>query len=146
MEPVPPVEQGFSPLDEHLGLQPGSLTPLQLQHLAHFASLHSFGQAATMLKQHHGVQVSASTSRRQTEELGAAAEAVQNEQARATLRQKNTNSKQDAVPKEAVKQVISSDGSFISLRGKVWAEVKTVLIGPRDAQRADNKQAMWNMS
>jgi hypothetical protein len=129
MEPVPPVEQAFSPLDEQLGLQPGSLTPLQLQHLAHFASLHSFGQAATMLKQHHGVQVSASTSRRQTEELGAAAEAVQNEQARASLRQKNTTSKQEAVPKEAVKQVISSDGSFISLRGKVWAEVKTVLVG-----------------
>src|SRR5437588_6984471 len=79
-EPVQHVEQVFSPLDEQIGLQPGSLTPLQLQHLTHFASLHPFGQAATMLKQHHEVQVSASTSRRQTEELGASAEAVQNEQ------------------------------------------------------------------
>src|SRR5437016_1207887 len=94
-EPVPNVEQVFSPLDEQLGLQPGGLTPLQLQHLAHFASLHSFGQAAKMLKQHHGVQVSASTSRRQTEELGASAEAVQNEQARATGEQKNIHSKKD---------------------------------------------------
>jgi len=58
-----------------------------------------------MLKQHHGVQVSASTSRRQTEELGAPAEAVQNEQAMATLAQKNTHPKKDAVPKEPAKQV-----------------------------------------
>jgi hypothetical protein len=134
------VEPVFSPLDEHLGLQPGSLTPLQLQHLTHFASLHSFGQAAKMLQQHHGVQVSASTSRRQTEELGAAAEAVQNEQARASLGQKNTTPKKDALPQEPVKQVISSDGSFISLRGKVWAEVKTVLVGEVQENTCPSKE------
>jgi hypothetical protein len=139
-EPVPTVEQVFSPLDEQVGLQPGSLTPLQLQHLVHFASLHSFGQAANMLKQHHGVQVSASTSRRQTEELGAAAEAVQNEQARASLGQKNTKPKNEAVSKEAVKQVISSDGSYISLRGKVWAEVKTVLVGEVQENSCPSKE------
>lgn len=134
MEPV------FSPLDEQLGLQPGSLTPLQLQHLTHFASLHSFGQAAKMLKQHHGVQVSASTSRRQTEELAASAEAVQNEQALATLGQKNTTPKKEGVPKEPVKQVISSDGSYISLRGKVWAEVKTVLVGEVQENTCPSKE------
>jgi hypothetical protein len=123
------VEQAFSPLDEQLGLQPGQLTPLQQQHLVHFASLHSFEQAANMLQQHHGVQVSASTSRRQTQALGAAAEAVQNEQARTTLEQKEAKPKPDAAFSELVKQVMSSDGSYISLRGKVWAEVKTVLIG-----------------
>jgi hypothetical protein len=128
-EPVRTVEQAFFPLDEQLRLQPGGLTPLQLQHLAHFASLHSFEQAANMLKQHHGVQVSASTSRRQTEELGASAEAVQNAQAMATLGQKDAKPKTEAAAKEAVKQVMSSDGAYISLRGKVWAEVKTVLIG-----------------
>ena len=123
------MEQAFSPLDEQLRLQPGQLTPLQLQHLVHFASLHSFEQATNMLQQHHGVQVSASTSRRQTEALGAAAQAVQNAQARTTLLQKEAKPQPDAAPKEAVKQVMSSDGSYISLRGKVWAEVKTVLIG-----------------
>lgn len=128
-EPVPPVEQAFSPLDEQLRLQPGCLTPLQLEHLTHFASLHSFDQAANMLKQHHGVQVSASTSRRQTEALGACAEAVQNEQALATVRQTKAKPKTDAAAKYPVRQVMSSDGSPISLRGKVWAEVKTVLIG-----------------
>lgn len=82
-----------------------------------------------MLQQHHGVHVSASTSRRQTEELGASAQAVQNEQARTTGVQKHTQPKKEAVPKEAVKQVLSRDGSPISLRGQVWAEVKTVLVG-----------------
>jgi hypothetical protein len=134
------VAQAFSPLDEQLGLQPGRLSPLQLQHLAHFASLHSFEQAAKMLRQHHGVQVSASTSRRQTEELGASAEAVQNEQAMAILGQKEAKPKTDAACQEGVKQVMSSDGAHISLRGQVWAEVKTVLIGEVHEQTRPCKQ------
>lgn len=127
--PVQNAEQVFFPLDEKLRLQPGSLTPLQLSHLVHFASFHAFGQAAQMLKEHHGVQVSASTSRRQTEEIAASAEVVQNEQARAKFVQKNSPPRKDAGPKEAVKQVMSSDGAYISLRGKGWAEVKTLLVG-----------------
>jgi hypothetical protein len=134
------VEQAFSPLDEQLGLQPGGLTPLQLQYLVHFASLHSFEQAAKMLHQHHGVQVSASTSRRQTEELGVCAQAVQNAQARATERQKEAKPKTGAAPKAPVKQVMSSDGAHISLRGKVWAEVKTVLIGEVQEKTGPCKQ------
>ena len=134
------MAQGFFPLDEQLGLQPGSLTPLQLQHLVHFASLHSFGQAANMLQQHHGVQVSASTSRRHTEALGAAAEAVQNAQARAPWVQKPSHPKQDATPTQPAKQVLSSDGSYISLRGNVWAEVKTVLVGEVQANRCPSTQ------
>lgn len=134
------MAQAFFPLDEQLRLQPGRLTPLQLQHLVHFASLHSFEQAAKLLHQHHGVQVSASTSRRQTEELGACAEVVQNEQALATLGHKDAQPKIEAVGKEAVKQVMSSDGAFISLRGKVWAEVKTVLIGQVQENTRPRKQ------
>jgi len=139
-EPVQNVEQVFSPLDEQVGLQPGSLTPLQLQHLAHFASLHSFDQAAKMLQQHHGVHVSASTSRRQTEALGAAAEAVQNAQALAILGQKHSDPKKGAVSQVPVKQVMSSDGSYISLRGKVWAEVKTVLVGEVQENTCPSKE------
>jgi hypothetical protein len=139
-EPVPTVEPGFSPLDEQLGLQPGSLTPLQLQHLVHFASLHSFGQAAKLLTEQHGVQVSASTAPRQTEELGACAQAVQNEHAMATLGHKTPPPKKEAGSKEATRQVMRSDGCFISLRGKVWAEVKTVLVGEVQEQTSPSKQ------
>lgn len=134
------MAQAFFPLDEQLRLQPGRLTPLQLQHLVHFASLHSFEQAAKLLQQHHGVQVSAATSRRQTEELGACAEVVQNEQAQALLRQKNSQTPKEAGAKEAAKPVMSSDGCFISLRGKGWAEVKTVLVGEVQEQTSPSKQ------
>lgn len=134
------MAQAFFPLDEQLRLQPGRLTPLQLQHLVHFASLHSFEQAAKRLQQHHGVQVSAATSRRQTEELGACAEVVQNEQAQALLRQKNSQTPKEAGAKEAAKPVMSSDGCFISLRGKGWAEVKTVLVGEVQEQTSPSKQ------
>ena len=134
------MAQAFFPLDEQLRLQPGRLTPLQLQYLVHFASLHSFEQAAKLLHQHHGVQVSASTSRRQTEELGACAEVVQNEQALATLGHQDAQPKTEEAGKEAVKQVMSSDGAFISLRGKGWAEVKTVLIGQVQENTRPRKQ------
>ena len=134
------MAQAFFPLDEQLRLQPGRLTPLQLQHLVHFASLHSFEQAAKLLQQHHGVQVSAATSRRQTEELGACAEVVQNEQAQGLLRQKNSQTPKEAGAKEAAKPVMSSDGCFISLRGKGWAEVKTVLVGEVQEQTSPSKQ------
>ncbi len=93
-----------------------------------------------MLNQHHGVQVSASTSRRHTEELGAAAESVQNEQAGATLAQKQTPAKQAALANEAARLVISSDGSYISLRGNVWAEVKTVLVGEVQEKSCPSKE------
>jgi len=87
----------------------------------------SFEKAAKMLMQHHGVAVSASTSRRQTEALGACAEVVQNEQAEEVLHDSNTD--EDMMSDKVEKQVISSDGSYISLRNKVYAEVKTAVIG-----------------
>jgi hypothetical protein len=117
------VERVFFPLDEKLELQPGSLTPKQLSHLAHFASVVSFGQAAKLLKQHHGVEVSPSTSRRQTEEIGASAEAVQDEQAR------NQEKQESAKYCSSEKQVISSDGAHIRLRGNIYTEVKTMTLG-----------------
>jgi hypothetical protein len=140
MEPVQIVEQVFFPLDEKLELQPGSLTPLQLSYLMHFATLVSFERAAKYLMQHHGVSVSASTSRRQTEALGASAEMVQNEQAKAVLLRSSSLSEGDTISEKPVKQAISSDGSYISLRGKIYAEVKTVVIGEVHENKCRLKQ------
>jgi hypothetical protein len=122
------VEQVFFPLDEKLELQPGSVTPLQLKYLVHFASFHSFEEAAQMLLEHHGVQVSASTVRRQTEDVGAAAEAVQDEKEQKSLC-RHTRVKEEKKDKKADKMLMSSDGSFVSLVGKRVAEVKTMVIG-----------------
>ena len=109
------MEQVFSPLDEKLELQPGSLTPSQQSHLAHFATVVSFERAAKFLMQHHGVCVSASTSRRQTEAIGACAEVVQNKEAKAVLQQGSFSSEKDVISEKIGKKVISSDGSYISL-------------------------------
>jgi hypothetical protein len=142
----------FSPLDEKLELQPGSLTPLQLSYLVHFASFHSFEEAAQMLQQHHGVCVSASTSRRQAEAIGAAAEVVQDEQAKAVLLQNSSLSEKEDTSKIPAKQAISSDGCSISLRGKVYAEVKTAVIGEvqenkrRFTQRPDQEVKMTKIT
>lgn len=140
MEPVQNVEQAFFPLDEKLNLQPGSLTPLQLDHLTHFSTFQSFEKAAKMLLKHHGVQVSGSTSRRQTESIGACAELVQNEQAKAQLFQKNSDSDRDEKKKKSVKFVMSNDGAHISLRGNVWGEVKTMALGEVEENTKPSKQ------
>lgn len=123
------MEQVFFPLDEKLELQPGSLTPKQLSHLTQLASVVSFGQAAKLLKQQHGVEVSVSTTRRQTETIGVSAEAVQNEQAKDIDKQETSLSGKGSLVPENLKQVISSDGMFISLRRKIFAEVKTATLG-----------------
>lgn len=136
----PKCGTGFSPLDEKLNLQPGSLTPLQLDHLVHFATFHSFEKATKMLMKHHGVQVSASTSRRQTECIGASAELVQNEQAMTKLLQKSSEPEKDVETKKPVKLVVSNDGAHISLRGKIWAEVKTMVVGEVQENTHPSKQ------
>jgi hypothetical protein len=152
MEPVPSAGQVFSPLDEKLGLQPGGLTPLQLSYLAHFATAVSFERAAKMLMHHHGVCVSASTSRRQTELIGVSAEEVQNEQAEAALLQGGSLPEEETVSEVPAKQAISSDGSYVSLRGKVYAEVKTAVIGEvqenkrRLKHRSDQEVKMTNIT
>jgi len=135
------VEQVFFPLDEKLELQPGSVTPLQLKYLVHFASLHSFEEAAQMLLEHHGVQVSASTVRRQTEDVGAAAEAVQDEKEQKSLC-RHTRVKEGKKDKKADKMLMSSDGSFVSLVGKRVAEVKTMVIGEVKENEQPSKQRL----
>jgi hypothetical protein len=64
-----------------LGLQPGSLTPRQQEHLVHLSLWMPFGRATKLLGDVTGVQISEATGRRQTEAAGAAYEAWQNERA-----------------------------------------------------------------
>src|SRR5579875_2967631 len=81
MAPVPPVGSGFFPLDEELGLLPGSLSPQVQDHLSRLAVWMPFERAAQMLAALCGVQVSEATPRRQTSAAGAAYEGVQASQA-----------------------------------------------------------------
>jgi len=93
-----------------------------------------------MMLQHHGVQVSTSTTRRQTEDIGASAELVQNEEAKAKLLQRSSNLERNDRERKTVKLVISNDGAHISLIGKVWAEVKTMALGEVEENKYHSKQ------
>jgi len=95
MEAAPTVRWGFSPLDEHLALPPGSLTPRQQEHLVHLASWMPFKRAAQMLEALTGVQVSEATARRQTEQAGRIYEELQNE---ASRRATNAKEQETAPP------------------------------------------------
>jgi len=112
----------FFPLDEELGLLPGSLTPKQQEHLAHLSTWMPFERASQMLEKLLGVQVSEPTVRRGTLRAGALGEVRQTAQS-----QQPAESVAQGTPCE--KQVISTDGAYVPLIGGQWAEVRTVAIG-----------------
>src|SRR5579863_3823027 len=122
MERVRPARSDFFPLDEELGLLPGSLTPTQQDHLVHLGTVMPFAQAGKMLERLLGVQVSEATVRRMTEQAGAHFEQVQTAQSQ----QPEPEEQPGAVP---LKQAISCDGAYVPLISGDWAEVRTMAIG-----------------
>jgi hypothetical protein len=76
-----PARSGFFPLDEQLGLVPGTLTPRSQDHLTHLATWMPFERATQMLKALTGVQISEATARRNAYRVGEALVAVQQAQA-----------------------------------------------------------------
>jgi hypothetical protein len=54
--------------------------------------------------------------------------------------QKSSDSERDVKKKKAVKLVVSNDGAHISLRGKVWGEVKTMALGEVEENKHRSKQ------
>jgi len=121
MAPAQRVGSGFFPLDEELGLLPGSLSPQYQEHLSRLAVWMPFEQAAQMLAALCGVQVSEATLRRQTYTAGAAYEAVQAAQAL------TAEDPGDGPPADQL--VLSADGAMVPLIHGQWAEVKTLVIG-----------------
>src|SRR5215471_5264096 len=106
MEPARTVGQGFFPLDEELALLAGSsLTPRQQEHVAHLSSWMPFERAAQMMERLLGVQVSEATTRRQTEQAGALAQAVQTSQAQ-------TNTQDMKAETAPAYLVVSADGAM----------------------------------
>lgn len=102
---VPPVGRAFSPLDEHLALLPGALTPWLHERLVRLGTRMPFAAAATELAAGHHVQVSEATARRATE------------------RDAPTS------PAGPERQLLSVDGAMVPLVGGQWAEVKTLALG-----------------
>ncbi len=139
---APTVGKGFFPLDEQLGLDGSGVTPQGQEALVRLAVWMSFEHACEFLHDLLGIQVSATSSRRYTYQLGQAALAVQEAQEH-HLREDLPES-----PGGAARQAISADGAFVPLVGGEWAEVKTLVVAEvvRDEQGAAHTTQISSLS
>jgi hypothetical protein len=126
----PQCGEGFFPLDEQLGLRSRGVTPRAEETLARLASWMPFEPARKLLKDVLGVQVSKATARRATLAAGAAALAVQEEEAKCLKKAL------PQAPRGAPKQAMSADGAMVPLVGGVWGEGKHAGAWRGDAQQA----------
>lgn len=117
------VKRDFSPLDEELGLLPGTLTPSLQQDLVRLGTWMPFGRAVGELQHFRQTDVSKSTVRRLTEAAGAAYVSLQNEEVTRIEREL------PVPPLGPAQQFLSVDGAMVPLVGGEWAEVKTLVIG-----------------
>ena len=133
------MARGFFPLEEELGLLPGSLSPSLVESLVRLGTWLPFGPTGQMLEHFTKVTVSEATVRRVTEKAGAGYVAVQQEQLEVLEKELP-----EAGPGPAVQQV-SVDGAYVRLRGKgEWAEVKPLAIGTV-AEPVLNREGEWEV-
>lgn len=129
----------FFPLDDELNLPDTTLLPHAHQSLVRLASKMPFEQATSDLAAILGIQISASTTRRQTLQTGRAVEEVRTLQA-----QTHAGSPSFPIPREepVERLAMGSDGGMVPLRKGVWAEVKTVVIAQVCSETRKNKEAI----
>ena len=113
----------FSPLDEELGLLPGTLTPSLAEDAALLGSLVPFVPAAELIGHFRKVEVSEATVRRVSESSGQAWVELQREEAAAL------ELELQEAPEGPSLQQLSVDGAMVPLLHGEWAEVKTLVIG-----------------
>jgi hypothetical protein len=94
-----------------------------------------FERAAEMFVDFNGITVSSGTSRRYTEEAGAAYIELQNQAVERLEREK------PSAPSGAEKMQVSVDGAMVPLVKGEWAEVKTLVIG--EVQPAVKEKEAW---
>ncbi len=124
MAPARPVGPGFFPLDDELGLVPGSLTPRLQEALVRLSTQQpSFAKAATELAFFTGATIHADTARRRTEAAGAVLVAHETAEAARIL---HTH---PAPPPGPDTLVFSVDGAMVPIVGGQWMEVRTLAVG-----------------
>lgn len=117
------MDRGFFPLDEELGLLPGSLTPHGHENVVRLAGWMPFEKAAEIMRDMLGIQVSKSRSRRYAEEAGAAH--VENQKEEVERIEKEV----PEAPPGSEKMQVSADGAMVPLLHGQWGEVRTLVIG-----------------
>jgi len=123
MEVARSVARAFSPLDEELGLLPGSLTPRLRQCVVRLGTWMPFRRAAVELEHLIGVRISEATARRLTEQAGGAY--VESQEAEVAVLEREA----PEAPRGVDLQLLSVDGAMVPLTGKQWTEVKTLALG-----------------
>jgi hypothetical protein len=113
----------FFPLDEELGLLPGSYTPSLQEAMTRLGAKLPYAQAQVEIKNFCHTVVSEPTLRRQTTENGRAGEEI----VKVETRQIEQGEISAGAPPS--KLLISADGAYIALTGGEWREVKTVSMG-----------------
>lgn len=129
------VATAFSPLDEELGLLPGSYTPQIQEAMTRLGAKMPYEQARDEIDRFCHSLVSEPTLRRQTMENGRVSEALAKEESEWVEKE---------VPEVRVtpnKILISADGAFVALTTGEWREVKTVSIGEFETvKKADGRE------
>lgn len=118
------MEPAFFPLDEELGLLPGSLTPWLSEALVRLSThIPSFAKASRELAFFTGVEVHPDTARCRTEQAGALLVAHDTVEAARILRE---HPEPPCVPDTLV---MSVDGAMVPLLHGLWTEVRTLAVG-----------------
>ncbi len=115
--------RGFFPLDEELGLLPGSLTPSLVEDLVRLGSWMPFAEGAKQIRHFRKVALSEATVRRATEKSGEAYLELQ------TAQVERLEKEMPEAPQGPALQQMSVDGAMVPLLHKEWAEVKTLALG-----------------
>ena len=123
MDVVRFVAVAFFPLDEELGLLPGSYTPTLQEAMTRLGAKLPYEQAREEIKSFCHTLVSEPTIRRHTTGNGRAGEAIVKAETKQIERGEISSETQPS------KILISADGAYIALTGGEWREVKTVSIG-----------------
>lgn len=124
MVPAQLVALGFFPLDEELGLLPGSMTPRLQEALVRLSThIPSFAKAARELAFFTGTHVHADTARRRTEAAGALLLAHETAEAERLLHDLPTP------PRGPDRLLFSVDGAMVPLLHGQWTEVRTLAVG-----------------
>lgn len=113
----------FSPLDEELGLLPGSLSPTLQDGLVQLGTAMPYGQVPAIMRVLGRVSVSAATVRRLTLTSGAALLVI--EETAVTEIERTL----PPVPAGADRQQVSVDGAMVPVQGGEWREAKTLVVG-----------------
>lgn len=114
---------GRFPLDDELGLLPGTLSPRLQEAIVRLSTSLPFGQAVREVAWLLGVSLSERTAGRLTEQAGATSVRLQLAEVERLEREQPTPPTGPAI------QQVSADGAMVPLVHGHWAEVKTVAIG-----------------